>query len=205
MEIISHRGFWETSTEKNSEVAFKRSFNSGFGTETDIRDNNGKLVVSHDMPCGNEMLLNDFCLLKDVNKYTLAINIKSDGLAIPLKKIFNDFGITNWFVFDMSIPDTLSHIKAGNPVFTRLSDIEPEPLLLDKVAGVWLDGFKDDWYNEQVILNLLSLGKRVCIVSPELHGRDYIKVWEMLKSLCHYDQLILCTDYPLKAKTFFNK
>ena len=46
MKIISHRGFWKESKEKNSEAAFKRSFENGFGLETDIRDYNGDLVVS---------------------------------------------------------------------------------------------------------------------------------------------------------------
>ena len=50
MEILSHRGYWKTVTEKNTIIAFKRSFNLGFGTETDIRDLNGNLVISHDMP-----------------------------------------------------------------------------------------------------------------------------------------------------------
>jgi hypothetical protein len=204
MEIISHRGFWNSPNEKNTTTSFVRSFSSGFGTETDIRDLGGELVVSHDMPIGNEMLLTDFCQITDAKNYTLAINIKSDGIAIPLKKIFSQFGITKWFVFDMSIPDTLNHISAGNPVFTRLSDIEPEPLLLNESVGVWLDSFKEDWYSEEIILNLLNKGKQVCIVSPELHGRDPLNVWKMLSSVSNHDDLILCTDYPIKASNFFN-
>lgn len=203
MEIISHRGFWNVPSEKNTETAFIRSFNSGFGIETDVRDFGGELVISHDMPSGNEILLTDFCQFTDIKKYTLAINIKSDGTAILLKRILSQYGITKWFAFDMSIPDTLSHISAGNPVFTRLSDIELEPLLLDESIGVWLDAFRDDWYSKKIILNLLNKGKKVCIVSPELHGRNHLKVWEMLRPLAHNGDLILCTDYPLDASNFF--
>jgi hypothetical protein len=155
------------------------------------------------MPSGNEILLTDFCQFTEIKKYTLAINIKSDGTAIPLKRILSQYGITKWFAFDMSIPDTLSHISAGNPVFTRLSDIELEPLLLDESIGVWLDAFRDDWYSKKIILNLLNKDKKVCIVSPELHGRNHLKVWEMLRPLAHNSNLILCTDYPLGASNFF--
>ncbi|HDG1702299.1 TPA: hypothetical protein PFE33_004667, partial [Kluyvera ascorbata] len=35
--------------EKNTQTAFERSFSLGFGTETDIRDFGGELVISHDI------------------------------------------------------------------------------------------------------------------------------------------------------------
>ena len=50
MIILSHRGYWKSEKERNQEVAFHRSFDLGYGTETDIRDIQGKLVISHDMP-----------------------------------------------------------------------------------------------------------------------------------------------------------
>ncbi len=52
MIILSHRGYWKSEEERNQEVAFHRSFDLGYGTETDIRDIQGKLVISHDMPQG---------------------------------------------------------------------------------------------------------------------------------------------------------
>lgn len=48
MIILSHRGYWLKESEKNSIAAFKRSFSMGFGTETDVRDRDGQLVISHD-------------------------------------------------------------------------------------------------------------------------------------------------------------
>ena len=51
MIIISHRGYWIQPAEKNTEEAFSRSFERGMGTETDVRDHRGELVISHDMPC----------------------------------------------------------------------------------------------------------------------------------------------------------
>ena len=47
MVILSHRGYWKDA-RKNSVDAFKASFVREFGTETDIRDYNGELVISHD-------------------------------------------------------------------------------------------------------------------------------------------------------------
>ena len=91
MKIISHRGYWKRLAEQNTIKAFQRSFALGFGTETDIRDLQGELVVSHDMPKGDEMRLEKFLALvssyEDAHSLTLALNIKSDGLLIPLKNI----------------------------------------------------------------------------------------------------------------------
>ncbi len=50
MQVISHRGYWKSAAEKNTTTAFARSFALGYGTETDVRDLNGELVISHDMP-----------------------------------------------------------------------------------------------------------------------------------------------------------
>ena len=53
MQILSHRGLWHSSMERNTKDAFVRSFDAGLGTETDLRDICGKIVVSHDMPHGD--------------------------------------------------------------------------------------------------------------------------------------------------------
>ncbi len=205
MEIISHRGFWKTAPEKNTEQAFKHSFENGFGTETDVRDCMGKLVISHDMPTGTEMLFEDFLDLTAKGRYSLALNVKSDGLAESMRKILDKSGFVNWFVFDMSIPDMRHHLSIKNPVFTRVSEIEPDPVLYNEASGIWLDAFESIWYTSEMIENWLSDGKRVCMVSPELHKRDHLELWDILKrvNLQRKDGLILCTDIPDQAKQYF--
>ena len=65
MIILSHRGYWKSEEERNQEVAFHRSFDLGYGTETDIRDIQGKLVISHDMPQGNEITFEELLQIMD--------------------------------------------------------------------------------------------------------------------------------------------
>ena len=60
MEIISHSGYWYKNTEKNSDLAFRRSFSLNFGTETDVRDFDGKLVISHDVANKNCITIEKF-------------------------------------------------------------------------------------------------------------------------------------------------
>ena len=202
MIIISHRGFWKKPKEKNHRVAFERAIKLGFGIETDVRDCQGRLMISHDMPDGREMLLDDFLAMEGIRNVPLAINIKADGLVFRIKEIMQEKKIENWFVFDMSIPDMLSYLYNDVPTFTRVSDIEKEPILLDKSIGVWLDSFNDDWYFTSDIIKLLNKNKKVCIVSPELHGRNPNILWEMLLPLVGMPNLMLCTDYPRIAKQY---
>lgn len=202
MIVISHRGYWKTSDEKNSTVAFRRSFELGFGTETDVRDLDGALVISHDMPTRGAMGMTEFLALTG-GKLPLALNIKSSGLAEPLRKAMANYDRSAWFVFDMSIPDMRMHLKAGNPVFTRISEVEQEPVLLDECEGVWLDHFDREWFDIDFVNRLLDAGKRVCVVSSELHCRDYSDLWRLLQPLAACDNIMLCTDVPEKAQDFF--
>jgi hypothetical protein len=203
MIILSHRGYWESPEEKNTETAFRRSFSLGFGTETDVRDCMGKLVISHDMPSGMEMTLQALLSLTNGKKLPLAINIKSDGLADLLKYVMTDYERSSWFIFDMSIPDMRAHLKAGNPVFARMSEVEKDPAWLDQIEGIWLDSFDGEWFDRELICNLLEQRKKVCVVSSEIHGRDQTNLWSKLRPLAQEDRLILCTDLPERAQEFF--
>jgi len=205
MIVLSHRGYWLQAPEKNQPVAFERSFALGFGTETDVRDCQGRLLMSHDMPGGAEMELDAFLACLDGRKLPLAINIKADGLAVPLRKAMEARGVHDWFVFDMAVPDMRAHFQAGNPVFTRMSEVEREPAWLDAASGVWLDSFGDEWYDMALVAGLLARGKRVCIVSSELHGRPHDALWQQLRTLAGTPGLMLCTDLPEQARAFFGE
>lgn len=205
MQILSHRGLWENVEQQNTIEGFKRSFEGGFGIETDIRDRNEKLVIAHDLP--NEISLNfsNFLTLASKTQPFLALNIKSDGLAELLKEKMANYSIEKWMVFDMSIPDLIQHLKVGNPVFTRVSEIEVSPSCLNDAQGIWLDAFYEDWYSSNQIETYLKIGKKVCVVSPELHKRDKTYLWKMLKESNLYKEknMLLCTDFPKIAQNYF--
>lgn len=208
MEIISHRGYWKSSDEKNTNVAFDRSFIGQFGTETDIRDFNGDLVISHDIADSNSISVEEF--LKCYNKHncsgTLALNVKADGLQEKVKKQLEAYEIKNYFFFDMSIPDTIGYMNANLNFFSRQSEYEPIPPFYEKCNGIWLDAFIDIWFDETLITKHITNGKTVALVSPELHKRDQISFWKMLKDaeLHLKENIILCTDFPEHATKFFD-
>lgn len=210
MEIISHRGFWETEEEKNAETSFQRSFINNYGTETDLRDLNGEIVISHNMPLlkDNPMTINDFFEL--YNKYsinkTLALNVKSDGLQEQLKSKLLEYNIQNYFVFDMSIPDTRGYIRNDINFYIRLSEIEKEIIFEDQTKGVWLDAFEGLWYDQKYLNQILEKNIKIAIVSFELHRRNHLSQWNWIKEndFHLHQNVILCTDIPNEANLFFS-
>ncbi|MHC8360872.1 PI-PLC domain-containing protein [Pseudomonas sp. LS2P72] len=205
MEIISHRGYWLEASEKNTVKAFRKSFSLGFGTETDVRDLAGTLVISHDPPTGGELTLDELLELAGTAQPTLAINIKSDGLATAVSAAMKRHSYENWFAFDMSIPDTRGQLAAGNPTYLRISEFEGRSTLMTSASGIWLDAFESDEWRIEELRRLTSTGIKVCLVSPELHKREHRPFWQQLKDshLHTSDLVILCTDVPEEAVDFF--
>ncbi len=210
MEILAHRGLWSDPKEKNSLLALFKALDSGYGLETDIRDLNGRLVISHDAPLA-ELAIN----LEELLRYyrdkkftaTLALNIKCDGLQEKLSKQLLDYDIKNYFVFDMSVPDTLGYLKREMTSFVRRSDLEFHPELESKSNGIWLDELIAPWINSEVINEQLKKTEMVAIVSAELHGRKHDNQWQEIQKALNLefqsDKIMLCTDFPNQAKNFF--
>jgi hypothetical protein len=106
------------------------------------------------------------------------------------------------------MPDALGYLKKGLTFFTRQSEYEPHPYLYEPAAGVWLDEFNGHWITEEVILGHYRQAKKICIVSPELHKRNYREEWKQYKDIIDKfgtDDLMLCTDFPMEAQNFFNE
>ncbi|HEY5793206.1 MAG TPA: hypothetical protein VIS74_07900 [Chthoniobacterales bacterium] len=209
MKILSHRGYWKTPAEKNSAAAFERSFALGFGTETDLRDRAGELVISHDLPRGGELTVREFLEIYSAfdRSLPLALNIKADGLQEPLRRLLEEFAVREYFLFDMAIPDALVCLRSGLKCFTRQSEYEPSPAFYDQADGVWVDGFHGEWWDESLIRRHLEAGKRACLVSPELHRRCHLPFWQSLRGWeCRGNPaLMLCTDLPEDARAFFEQ
>lgn len=209
MIILSHRGCWLTATEKNRRTAFTRSFSLGFGTETDVRDRNSKLVISHDMADEHALAVEEFFdIYKNCNQpLPLALNIKADGLQAELKRLLTEYEVDNYFVFDMAVPDGLVYARQQFITYTRHSEYEPEPPYYAMAQGVWLDEFNGHWLTDKVIEQHLAKEKSLCIVSPDLHKRDYQQEWQhyrQLETKIGKNRIMLCTDFPEQAKEFFN-
>jgi len=207
MKILAHRGIWNQPDEKNSLQALKKSFDLGVGIETDVRDCDGTLVISHDPPLASCALHLDVLLQAYVARATrpmLALNVKSDGLQAPLLAALQQHGVENYFVFDMSVPDTLGYKRLQIPFAARISEYEPNNVLAESAEWIWLDAFHDEWFTAETIQFWLDKGKCVAVVSSELHRRPHKALWALLLSFNAEDRLHLCTDYVHEAQEYFD-
>jgi hypothetical protein len=91
-------------------------------------------------------------------------------------------GIGDYFCFDMSIPDARAYLQRGMPVFGRLSELEPPAAFTRSCAGIWLDAFESCWFDVRNLRSWQAEGRDVCVVSPELHGRDPDELWRGLRA-----------------------
>ena len=203
MNILCHRGYWKVPAEKNTKTAFKRGYDLGLGTETDLRDCQGELVISHDPPEKDAMTFNAFLEMTPRSAF-LALNVKSDGLANRAIEILKHHRHESFVFFDMSIPDMRSYLRIGAPVAVRLSECEPwVDMLFASAPYIWLDAFEGDWYDHAYLTKLLETQKQILIVSSELHGRSPDAQWALLDSFSQSDKLTLCTDFPEAALARF--
>ena len=203
MNILCHRGFWNLANEKNTVNALKNALERGYGFESDVRDFCGRLVISHDPAREDSPALEEVLKILAGTGCCFAINIKADGLVENLSVLLERYAIKNYFTFDMSIPQMLCYRAAGLKFFTRQSEFEPAPLLYADAEGIWLDSFEsDEWITLELIEKHLNAGKKVCVVSPELHGRAPLEIWSTLRQLDGAG-MYLCTDLPMQARKFF--
>lgn len=207
MKILAHRGWWVRSEEKNHRTAFERAFAAGLGVETDLRDMNGEIVISHDPPERGCMSFSDFLAIHSQYRSvagTLALNIKSDGLSEKVAALLNQFSVTDYFVFDMSVPDALSYARHNLTLLARASEYESPGRLGAMSRGIWLDSFHGEWFTSGQIVEWLATIGQIAVVSPELHGRSHFELWSELRRLKIGDQAWLCTDFPAAAIEYFS-
>lgn len=209
MKILAHRGYWNQNIEKNSPEALRTALEKGFGFESDVRDYMGRMVISHNIATAQSQDAEEvFKWLHEFHdEFCFAVNIKADGLKDILKEYIEKYSISNYFLFDMSIPQMVEFREMGFRFFTRQSEVEPNPTMYKDASGVWIDGFwRTDWITKELLDGHISNGKEVCLVSPDLHGNeDYKAFWQQLAdNEIDLNKVILCTDHPEEAREFFN-
>jgi glycerophosphoryl diester phosphodiesterase len=201
MEILAHRGWWKAEEEKNTPTAFIRAMSAGVGLELDVRDQDGEIMIAHDAPLkdGTYVPFSDFLILwREYGRPKLAVNIKSDGLSLLLKDLFNAEDSASYFCFDMSVPETLQYLKNDLVIADRLSEYERGTF---DSENIWLDSFHSDWWIEA--LSPEEESKAIFFVSPELHRRPYKPVWDYIKSNNSFSGI--CTDHVEEALGFFRE
>jgi hypothetical protein len=144
-----------------------------YGVEVDIRSEGDRLIVHHDPYVAGESFD------QWINAYrhgTLILNVKEEGLEARLISLMQSKGIADYFFLDQSFPFLVKWSKLGERrCAVRVSEfesIETALTLAGKVEWVWVDCFNHFHLSGQNARRLKEGGFKLCLVSPELQGRD---------------------------------
>jgi hypothetical protein len=164
MKLISHRR--NTIQDLNATP-------KNYGVEVDIRSRGEQLIIHHDPFVDGEPFEE---WIGAYQHGTLILNVKEEGLEGRLISLMQSYGIDDYFFLDQSFPFLVKWAKAGeHRSAVRVSEfesIETALTLSGKVDWVWVDCFTRFPLSHEDAQQLKIAGFRLCLVSPELQGRD---------------------------------
>ena len=152
-----------------------------YGIEFDVRDSNGRLIVTHD-PFTDGEQLEDF--LKNISvKRFLIVNVKCEGIELNILELLKKYKFENFFFLDCSFPAIVKLSKMGeNRIALRFSEFENLANVIDnkdKATWVWVDCFSYFPLTKKIEEVLHAHNINICIVSPELQGQpEKIEVYK---------------------------
>ena len=144
-----------------------------FGVEIDVRWDNGFLWLGHD-PGQRDQKFVDWIL--SFNHKFLVVNVKEEGIEDEIVGILDCSGVDSYFFLDQSFPFLIKkrELLAGKSAI-RASEYESMDTvknLANKFKWVWLDSFERIWFSEEDLRQIRMWGFNICLVSPELQGRN---------------------------------
>lgn len=164
MKLISHR---------RNTLAELQTTPTRYGVEVDIRSQGNHLVIHHDPYAAGESFEDWFAAYQHG---TLILNVKEEGLEARLLALMQSRGFKDYFFLDQSFPYLVKWSRAGeHRCAVRVSEfesIDTAMKLEGKVDWVWVDCFTRFPLTSAEAQTLQHAGFKLCIVSPELQGRD---------------------------------
>lgn len=164
MELIAHR---------RNRLAELTATPASFGVEVDIRSRGSDLILQHDPFADGERLLD---WIRGYRHGTLILNVKEEGLEDRLTELMREYAVPSWFFLDQSVPFLLRGARRGlRSSAVRVSEYEPVDgalTLAGQIDWVWVDCFTRFPLDHTAWRRLRDAGFRLCLVSPELQGRQ---------------------------------
>jgi len=171
-----------------------------YGVEVDIRSAGQHLIMHHDPLVAGESFDE---WLSAYQHGTLILNVKEEGLETLLIGLMVEKGITDYFFLDQSFPFLVKWAKVGERrCSVRVSEfesVETALTLAGKVDWVWVDCFTHFPLPHIDAKRLKQAGFKLCLVSPELQGRNAEREIPLLASLLKERDIVadaVCTKRP---------
>jgi hypothetical protein len=173
---------------------------TSMGVEIDVRSNSNELYLSHD-PFVPGVSLEMF--LKSYNHSLLVLNIKEDGLEERCLELLVRHEVRSYFFLDQPAPSLIRRGLRGNRDgacrYSEYEHFESVSLMAKFCDWVWVDFFHASRLDTLRIASLVSLGLKICVVSPELHSKDRVnEVSFLVESFQHLGFIpdAVCTKFP---------
>jgi len=170
------------------------------GVEIDVRSYGKDLIIQHD-PFLQGELLSDW--LEQYKHQLLILNTKEEGIEQRCLELMNNFNIENFFFLDQTFPLLIKTAILGEKrCAARVSEyesIETAISLNAMVDWIWIDTFTRFPLNAEELRKLSGIGYKLCVVSPELLGRDGKQEIKKMRSYFNSEGLSIdavCTDLP---------
>jgi len=160
MEFIAHR---------INTVEELKKLPKEYGVELDLRDDlNGRIYIQHNPFEPGE----DFEeYLKNYHHGTMILNVKSERIELKILEM-----VKSYFFLDSSFPMIWLLSNQGEKnIALRVSEVEGLDTprnMAGKVEWIWVDCFSKIPIGKTEAEELKKLGYKLCLVSPELEGRD---------------------------------
>jgi hypothetical protein len=148
-----------------------------FGVEIDLHAFGERLVVHHDAFQDGV----DFEDWLDAYDHAFVIlNVKEEGIENRVREMALARGIENFFMLDLSFPALMNMVRARESrIAIRVSEYEATAgalALAGQADWIWLDVFHGFPIARADYEALRKAGFKICLVSPELHGREAVEI-----------------------------
>jgi len=191
MKIILHRLNTKESLQASP---------THYGVEVDIRSRGETLIIHHDPFMPGESFEEWLSLYRHG---TLILNVKEEGLERRLIDLMRARNLNDYFLLDQSFPFLVKWAEAGERrCAVRVSEYESVATALrlaGKIDWVWVDCFTRFPLSRRDADRLHRAGFKLCLVSPELQGRDPDTEIPALRSLLAESGIpaeAVCTKRP---------
>jgi hypothetical protein len=191
MHIIAHR---------RNTISELQNTNSAYGIEVDIRSFGDELVIHHDPYVRGELFAE---WIAHYRHGTLILNVKEEGLEQRLIQLMQTHHIEEYFFLDQSFPFLVKWSRLGeHRCAVRVSEYESITTALTlarKVDWVWVDCFTQLALTQHEAQQLRAAGFKLCLVSPELQGRDPYTEIPVMQEYLRTEHIVVdavCTKRP---------
>lgn len=165
MEYIAHR------INKCKELM---ELSDEYGVELDLRDDlNGEIYIQHN-PFEKGEFFEEY--LKQYHHGTMILNVKSERIEEKVLLLLDKYNVKKYFFLDSTFP--MIHLlssRGEKEIAIRVSEYEGLDTarnMSGKVEWIWVDCFEKFSISKGQEKELHDLGYKLCLVSPELQGRD---------------------------------